>query len=692
MARVRTFDRAVRKPEEIVIVNSRDGTFPGHRKLVIGTGEMAHRTRTLDWSSTSLGPVAEWSEVLISSVNLMLSCRFPAVIFWGPELLQFYNDDYLPLMAEKHPKALGQAARECWKEAWHIIGPQFEAAYFRGETTYKENVLVPVTRDGRLQDVYWTYSYSPIYELNAEIAGILIVCHDVNGQVLALRALREQEVQAEHILQSIGDAVIVTAADGSITRMNPVAESLTGWSAPEAKGQSLNDVFRIVDEKTRQTIESSADKIERLEAVVGLPSHTVLIGRKGVETEIDDSGAPIHDEKGQLAGTVLIFRDIAERRTAERERDAILEQLRRSEERVRLALSATNVIGTWDWDVPEDKICADAGFAKVFGVETTWAAAGAPMEEYLRNVHPDDREKIRKTVLEALQQGTEFIVEYRLLQPDGSIRWVSAQARCWLGLDGAPLRAPGIALDITERKHNEEALLRTEKLAAVGRLATSIAHEINNPLESVTNLLYLIRESKDLTPHVREYVDTAERELRRVSAISNQTLRFHKQSTRPTAVTCEELISGILVLYQARLINSRVKVEKRKHATTPVLCFEGEIRQVLNNLIGNAIDAMHPLGGRLLLRSREATHGPTGRKGLILTVADTGTGITSEVKRKIFDAFFTTKGIGGTGLGLWVSKEIVDRHQGALNIRSSQAEGHSGTVFTLFLPFEAASR
>lgn len=661
-------------------------------RVVIGSGEMAHRTRAFDWKASQLGPIAEWSEALVCSVNLMLSCRFPAVIFWGSELVQFYNDAYMPLMAEKHPKALGQAARECWKEAWHIIGSQFEAAYFRGETTYKENVLVPVTRDGRLQDIYWTYSYSPIHELSSRIAGVLIVCHDVNGQVLALRHLREQEVQAEHILQSIGDAVIVTDADGAITRMNPVAESLTGWLAADAKGQAVADVFHVIDENTRQALESSTDKIKRLEAVVGIPNHTILIDRDGGETEIDDSAAPIHNENGQLAGTVLIFRDVAERRAAERERDIIVEQLRRSEERVRLALSATHIIGTWDWDVPEDRICADASFAQAFGVDVGRAAAGAPMEEYLKNIHSDDRDKTRRTVLEALRAGTEFQVEYRLLQADGTIRWVSSQARCWLGPDGTPLRAPGIALDITVRKQNEEALLRTEKLAAVGRLSASIAHEINNPLESVTNLLYLIQGSNDLPQDVREYVDIAERELRRVSAISNQTLRFHKQSTHPTAITCEELIQGLLVLYQGRLINSRIQVEKRKHATTPVLCFEGEIRQVLNNLIGNAIDSMHPLGGRLLLRSREATHWPTERRGLMLTVADTGAGMSSEVKRKVFDAFFTTKGIGGTGLGLWVSKEIIERHHGALNVRSGQDEGHSGTVFTLFLPFEAAVR
>ncbi|MGI4757753.1 MAG: PAS domain S-box protein [Janthinobacterium lividum] len=671
---------------------AKDEPLSGRRGPVVGVGEMADRTRSRDWGATSLGPICSWSEALACSVNLMLSCRFPAVIFWGKELIQFYNDAYLPLMAEKHPAALGQPARECWEEAWHIIGPQFEAAYSTGETTYKENVLVPIVRNGRLQEVYWTYSYSPIYELSSEIAGILIVCHDVNGQVLSMRNLREHEVQAEHILQSIGDAVIVTDARGLVTRMNPVAESLTGWSAAEAQGQVLADVFRIVNEKTGQVLESSADKIKRLEKVIGLPGHTVLLSRTGGAIEIDDSAAPIYNENGELAGIVLIFRGIAERRAAERERDAIQEDLRRSEERVRLALSSTNIVGTWDWDVPADRLCADAEFAQAFGVDVLWAAAGAPFEEYLRKIHPEDREKTRETILNALRAGTEFIVEFRLLLPDGSVQWLSAQARCWLGPDGAPLRAPGIALDITARKQADEALLRTEKLAAVGRLAASIAHEINNPLESVTNLLYLISANENLGPDVRDYVETAERELRRVSAISNQTLRFHKQSTRPTAVTCEELVGGILTLYQARIVNSRVQVEKRKHAATPVLCFEGEIRQVLNNLIGNAIDAMHTLGGRLLLRSREATHWSTGRKGLVLTVADTGVGIGPDVKRKIFDAFFTTKGIGGTGLGLWVCKEIIDRHHGALNVRSSQEKGRSGTVFTLFLPFEAANR
>ncbi len=259
----------------------------------------------------------------------------------------------------------------------------------------------------------------------------------------------------------------------------------------------------------------------------------------------------------------------------------------------------------------------------------------------------------------------------------------------WLRVEVHPTR-DGVATfsrDITEEKKIEATLVQTEKLAAVGRLAASIAHEINNPLESVTNLLYLVQQSEDVQ-QMHEYIDIAERELRRVALITNQTLRFHKQSTKLVAMHCHDLIGDSLRMYQGRLVNSQVTVEKRKRAVQPVNCFDGEIRQVLSNLMGNAIDAM-PTGGRLLVRSREGRQWETGERGLVLTVADTGTGMSAMVRKRIFDPFYTTKGIGGTGLGLWVSSEIVARHRGVLRVRSSVERG---TVFTLFLPFAAATR
>jgi signal transduction histidine kinase len=248
-----------------------------------------------------------------------------------------------------------------------------------------------------------------------------------------------------------------------------------------------------------------------------------------------------------------------------------------------------------------------------------------------------------------------------------------------------------LGIDVTESRRAEQLLLQSEKLNAVGRLASSIAHEINNPLAAVTNLVYLAQQSA-VAPDAQRYLASAEVELRRVSAIANQTLRFHRQSTKPKQITGAELIDTMLPLYQGRLLNAHVTVERRDRASHPVTCFEGEILQVLSNLIGNAIDAMAARGGRLFIRSQEATDWKTGRKGIILTVADTGCGMAPNTLAKMFEPFFTTKGHKGNGIGLWICRGIVDRHQGMLRVRSRQSRKHSGTVFALFLPFETVVR
>jgi PAS domain S-box-containing protein len=259
---------------------------------------------------------------------------------------------------------------------------------------------------------------------------------------------------------------------------------------------------------------------------------------------------------------------------------------------------------------------------------------------------------------------------YPVLGPDGSIQGITAAS-----------------LEVTQQKKAEQALIESDKLAAVGRLASSIAHEINNPLESVTNLLYLARHSTSLD-EVKDYLDHADHELQRMAAVTSQTLRFHKQSTSPQEITGEALMQSVLSIYQGRIANSGVTVQTRYRTTTPVRCFEGEIRQVISNLLGNALDALHP-GGTIQLRSREGIRESTGDKGIVLTLADNGTGMSPETVAQIFRPFYTTKGITGTGLGLWICQEIIDRHRGAIHIRSRKG---AGTVFTVFLPYNAVTR
>ena len=258
-------------------------------------------------------------------------------------------------------------------------------------------------------------------------------------------------------------------------------------------------------------------------------------------------------------------------------------------------------------------------------------------------------------------------------------------------VDGSVIAITAASLERTHQVRAEQALIQSEKLAVVGRLASSIAHELNNPLEAVTNLVYLAEGTPE-PEQVREYLQLAGVELRRAAAITSQTLRFHKQASSPQEVTSEELLKSVLSIFQGRLANTKIEVVERYRAHSPVRCFEGEIRQVMSNLIGNGLDAMAVNGGRLLLRTRVATKWSTAQRGIAITVADEGTGISQASLAKLFTAFFTTKGIMGTGLGLWVSQEIVDRHGGTLRVRSRQGADASGTVFTLFLPFDAVLR
>jgi PAS domain S-box-containing protein len=294
----------------------------------------------------------------------------------------------------------------------------------------------------------------------------------------------------------------------------------------------------------------------------------------------------------------------------------------------------------------------------------------------------------------SLYGGSPFVEYYNHAMHEGIAGKFEAEygepVNITIGLEVYPSKN-GIVVfsrDITKIKIATAAVLRNEKLAAVGRLASSIAHEIKNPLEAVTNLLYLARTSQNLEEAI-PYLGNAELELRRASAITQQTLRFHRQTTRPTRITFAELVEGIFTGQHSRLTNSHIQVKERNRAVHPVLCLEGEIRQVFNNFVSNAIDAMRGLGGTLYIRGRDGRDWKTGEPGMVLTIADTGTGMSELTRSRIFEAFYTTKGVGGSGLGLWISQEIVDRHHGILRLKTSQRTSSSGTVFTLFLPQDA---
>jgi PAS domain S-box-containing protein len=263
-------------------------------------------------------------------------------------------------------------------------------------------------------------------------------------------------------------------------------------------------------------------------------------------------------------------------------------------------------------------------------------------------------------------------------------------------MNGAPIMSLGGKLmgvvlvfrDITQRRQTEQTLRASDRLTQVGRLAATIAHEIRNPLDTVSNLVYLLRQDSYPNPETTHYLNLASEELGRITQITGQLLTFHREAQSPVPVDLTKVLESVLTLYAPQINMAGIVVTKRFDTLQPVRGFPGELRQVFSNLFINAIHSM-PNGGNLILHVYESSlASDPDRKGVRVTVLDNGVGIPSGVRKNLYAPFYTTKGEGGTGLGLWVTRGIVEKHEGTIQFISSVRPGRSGTAFSVFLPFE----
>ena len=375
----------------------------------------------------------------------------------------------------------------------------------------------------------------------------------------------------------------------------------------------------------------------------------------------------------------------AEHKLAE-ERARASEELRERDDLLKIALEV-NGMGMWVWDLQENAAYVSDPVCEMTGREP--GTVNQLPRDWLRLVHPDDAGRVKVALAKIRATGNDYHQQYRILRPDGSVRWMESQGKCQHDSEGRATRVVGVLADVTHRKLTEEAMLRTEKLAVAGRLAASVAHEINNPLTAVGNLLYLISTAGSLEDS-HAYSHQAMDELMRVSLITQQTLQFHRQPGAPAVTLLSEVVNGVLALFRGRLRGAGIVPEVRHEQETSIACMPSEMHHVFANLVGNAIDAM-PQGGRLVVRLRPSLDWRDGKtKGMRVTFADTGMGMNRATMRRIFEPFFTTKTETGTGLGLWVVAQLTERRHGHVRVWSWKRAA-SGTAFSVFLPFQGSS-
>jgi len=339
-----------------------------------------------------------------------------------------------------------------------------------------------------------------------------------------------------------------------------------------------------------------------------------------------------------------------------------------------------NLAGVFCSTVDGQMMECNLSFARIFGYDSPAEIARRPGADYYFD--PADRQSYVEKLRAA---GSVRNLELTLRKKDGTAVTILENVTLLPPESGRPEAMLGTVVDITERKQAQEALLGAEKLAAVGRLAASMAHEINNPLEAVSNTLFLARTHREVTPAVRELLLLAEQELARVANITRQTLGFFRGASEPATSSVADILEQSLALYETKIRARKIRLIKEVRFNGLIHARPRELRQAFSNLVANSLDAV-PDGGDLMLRVSRSRDWRTGMPGVIVTVADSGPGIEPQHRKRIFEPFFTTKRDTGTGLGLWLTREIVLRHSGRIRVRTSCCPGRSGTTVSVFLP------
>jgi PAS domain S-box-containing protein len=654
-------------------------TMPsGTRKWILSRGEVK---AYVDGEATQLGgTIQDITERKLSEGKLVLSesryrslIRTTSEIVWtgsaeglqiegGPEWQTFTGQSHQEMLGYGWADAIHPDDRASTVAAWNeavATGKTFqvEQRLRRRDGVYRNMVARAVpSRDASGNIIEWVGMHT-----------------DITEQRLAENALRASEERFRKLYES--DLIGIGFPDplGGINDGNDELLRIVGYSRDDIKA-GLVRWDRMTPPEYREL--DALHLTELAEPGSCTPYEKEYIRKDGARVPILCGYARVAGSSNESIGFIL---DLTSRKEAE-------EALREREQRFR-DLAESLPLLVWESNPLGRRIYNNERFIEYAGSQ----AENLLGDSWQRLVHAEDLPRTLDHWFRCMQTGEPYLNEYRLRRHDGAYRYFLARAVPVRNKDGHIERWLGSATDIHDQKLAEEALRRSEKLAATGRLAASIAHEINNPLAAVTNTLYLALRDESLNDSTRNYLATAEQELARVAQVTTQTLRFHRQSTAPTHADLSGIMESAFSLFAARFRASSIQVTQECETHEQLYCYGDELRQVFANLIGNALDAT-PEGGRLRIRIRRAhSWGSPRTDGLRVIVADTGHGIPVELRKRIFEPFFSTKDDTGTGLGLWVTETILQKHLGRIAVRSRTGSADCGTVFSLFFPFAGIS-
>lgn len=688
------------------------------QRVLAGGGEMGALTRAFDWARTPVGPVEHWPQSLRTAVQIVLSSPFPMCLWWGPELIQFYNDAYLPsLGSERHPGALGARACECWSEVWPTIAPQIEQVMTRGEPTWNENYLLPITRNGRLEDVYWTYGCSPVRDDDGRINGVLAVMQETTARVVAEERLRVSERRFRLAFEYAATGFAITELDGRLVQVNPAYSAITGYTVAELAG--LN-ILGLVHPEDR------AEHDHQLRRMIAGEIPSVLIEERyrrkdGSDVWVRKSVSMLPAFDGRPARRVNLVEDISEQRRAEEARAMLYVAEREARSR---AESAEARLANVFRQAPAF-ICVLRGPEHVFEMANDAYqqlvgfrdVVGRPLREAVPEAEEQGFTEILDRVLESGETfvGTELPIRLQR-SPDAppEERFLTLVYQALVEEDGSRSGVFVHGVDMTNqvraraeleyvRGEAEDARSRAEEAnMARAQFLTMMSHELRTPLNAIGGYAQLMEMGVrgPITPGQMEDLTRIQAAQQHLMGLINSVLNYAKLEAGHVLYDIEDVpISESLAAVET-LVAPQMRTRGLTYRVDPspsgpdgrplsVRADAEKLRQILVNLLTNATKYTLP-GGRVTVTA--ANREPPANSdlpGLVaVTVADTGVGIAANRLGNIFEPFvqvdrrFSTPA-EGVGLGLAISRDLARAMGGDLTVESTLGVGSS---FTLTLP------
>lgn len=584
----------------------------------------------------------------------------------GPELRwSFVNQQYIQMTGRSDiSDFLGKTFAESLPEFYaQGFGELLEEVYRLGQAYTGPSMKLRLSRDpaGELEECYFDFVFQPVRNAAGETDGILLRAVEVTDKINASVNLLESERRLRALVTATSYSTYSMSSDWSEMRELKGAGFLADTTEP-----NCNWLEQYILPDDQAMVMRAVRKAVRSRSMFEL-EHRVLRADRSVGWTLSRA-VPLLDGHGKITEWFGAASDVTDRHESEQSRYRLAAIVDSAEDAI-ISKDLNGIVRTWN-----------AGAERLFG----YSAAEMIGKPILRIIPPEryaEEDEILRKVRRA-----ERVTQYETvrLHKDGEPVDVSISISPIKDLSGRVIGASKIARNISDRKRMERMLVQSEKLAATGRMAASIAHEINNPLESLINLIFLARQACTSESRAYHFLVTAEQELERVSHIARQTLGYYRDAGSPVELYFHGLIENVLTVYHSKLINAGINADVRFNDIDKILVSQGEMLQVISNVIANAIDSM-PRGGKLSIVTRAIIM--EGRYGIETAIQDSGSGIDLEHLPNVFEPFFTTKGDLGTGIGLWVARQLVQARGGKIHVASSTEKGSSGTTVTIFIPY-----